>query len=98
MHFKTLHLILNSEEKSEEEETEEEEKEKESSDSKENIDITPKTTATKKRALLNASKVTRYFPCFASNGRRYEAMIAHASREQIYAIGEVALNILEQRT
>ena len=58
-----------------------------------------KATERRKQELIKASKVNQHLPflctCFTSKGKQRKEMISHASRGQIEAIKEVALNLLK---
>ena len=55
--------------------------------------------STERRKLVKASKVNQHLPflctCFTSRGKQRKVMISHASKGQIEAISEVALNLLK---
>ena len=55
--------------------------------------------STERRKLVKASKVNQHLPflctCFTSRGKQRKEMISHASKGQIEAISEVALNLLK---
>lgn len=58
-----------------------------------------KATERRKQELVKASKVNQHLPflctCFTSRGKQRKEMISHASKGQIEAISEVALNLLK---
>ena len=58
-----------------------------------------KSTERRKRELVKASKVNQHLPflctCFTSKEKQRKEMISYASKGQIEAISEVALNLLK---